>query len=119
MILDAIAEHGTTDVPMPAGQDANLSIEALNEMTQKAGFTINTAEMKPLEKSWQLPLGTDLIEVFSSATARMAILLRAQNPESMSRIRAQVAQNLQPYVANGAIRIPVRAFVVCATSAHA
>jgi ubiquinone/menaquinone biosynthesis C-methylase UbiE len=118
MILDAIAEHGTMDVPMPAGQDASLSIEELNEMARKAGFTIATPQMKATEKLWRLPSGTDLIEVFSSATARMAILLRAQSPESMSRICAQVAQNLRSYVANGAIQIPVRAFVVSAMSAH-
>src|ERR1700737_5617306 len=34
MILDAIAEHGSLDVPMPAGQDASLRIEGLNGMTQ-------------------------------------------------------------------------------------
>ena len=118
MILDAIVEHGSMDVPMPAGQDASLRIEELNRMTQEAGFTINTAEMSPTEKLWRLPFGTDLIDVFSSATARMAILLRAQSPKSMSRIRAQVAQNVARYVQNEAIQIPVRAFVVSAISAH-
>src|SRR6516165_1602541 len=114
MILDAIAEHGTMDVPMPAGQDASLSIEDLNQMTQKAGFTIKTTQLSPTEKLWRLPLGTDLIDVFSSATARMAILLRSQSPEAMSSIRAQVAQNLRRYIQNEAIAIPVRAFVVSA-----
>ncbi len=118
MILDAIAEHGTMDVSMPAGRDANLSIEGLNEMTRKAGFTIDTAETTPTEKPWRLPLGTDLVEVFQSATARMAILLRAQSAGSMSRIRAQVAQNVQRYVQYGVIEIPVRAFVVSSTSIH-
>jgi ubiquinone/menaquinone biosynthesis C-methylase UbiE len=116
MILDAIAEHGTMDVPMPAGQDASLSIEELNRMAREAGFTINPTETSATEKLWQLPLGTDLIDVFSSATARMTILLRAQSAESISRIRAQVAHNLRRYVENDAIRIPVRAFVVSAVS---
>jgi SAM-dependent methyltransferase len=118
MILDAIAEHGSMNVPMPAGQDANLTIEELNRMTREAGFTIDTADPGPTEKSWRLPLGADLIDVFSSATARMAILLRGQSPASMRRIRAQVAQNVRRYVQNEAIQIPVRAFVVSAVSTH-
>lgn len=116
-ILDAVAAHGTMDVAMPAGQDANLTIEALNAMVQEAGFTIDTAEMKPTDKIWRLPAAADLIDVFKSATARMATLLRGQPPQAMAEIRADVMQTVQRYVRGETLEIPVRAYVVSATRA--
>ena len=115
-VLDALAAHGAMDIPMTAGHDANLGIDDLNRMVQAAGFTLDTAEMRPVEKIWRLPAGADLIEVFEAATARMAILLRGQTPQAMSKIRAQVAQTLSRYARDGTLEIPVRAFVVSATS---
>jgi len=116
-ILDAVAEHGTMDVPMPAGQDANLGIDELNRMARDAGFTLDAAEPTPTERLWRLPGGTDLIEVFEAATARMATLLRGQDAQAMKAIRAEVAQAVRRYEHHGTIEIPVRAFIVAATAA--
>lgn len=115
-ILDAVVQHGTMAVAMPAGQDASLGIDDLNRMVREAGFAHDTAEMTPTEKIWRLPAGTDLIDVFASATARMATLLRGQTPQAMSQIRAQVSETVQRYMRDGTIEIPVRAYVVSATS---
>jgi SAM-dependent methyltransferase len=116
-ILDAVGEHGTLDVPMPAGQDANLTLEVLNAMVQAAGFAIDASGTTPTEKIWRLPAAADLIDVFESATARMATLLRGQTPQAMRNIRAQVAETVRLYARDGALEIPVRAFVVAATKA--
>lgn len=116
-ILDAIAAYGTMDVAMPAGQDASLDIDALNRMVVAAGFTLDIAEMKPTEKIWRLPREADLIDVFQTATARMATLLRGQTPQAMSRIRTQVAETVRRYLRDAAMEIPVRAFVVAGSVA--
>ena len=114
-VLDAIAAHGTTDVAMPAGQDANLTLEAMNQMVREAGFTLDANEMTPTEKIWRLPADADLIDVFQSATARMATLLRGQSPQAMLQIRAQVRETVRRYVRGDAMDIPVRAYAVAAT----
>lgn len=115
-ILDAVSRHGTLDVAMPAGQDASLDIDGLNRMAREAGFALDVADVTPTEKIWRLPAGADLIEVFISATARMATLLRGQPPQAMREIRAQVADTVGRYARDGALEIPVRAYVVSATS---
>jgi hypothetical protein len=101
---------------MPAGQDASLDIEGLNRMVREAGFVLDRAEMMPIEKIWSLPADADLIDVFTSATARMATLLRSQSPQAMSRIRTQLTETMRSYARNGMLEIPVRAYVVAAAS---
>ncbi len=114
-ILDAIAAHGTMNVAMPAGQDANLTLDAMNRTVREAGFTLDAEDTPPTEKVWRLPADADLIDVFQSATARMATLLRGQSPQAMTQIRAQVRETVRHYVRADAIEIPVRACVMAAT----
>jgi SAM-dependent methyltransferase len=114
-IRDAIAAHGTMNVAMPAGQDANLTLDVMNRMVREAGFMPDAAAPAPTEKIWRLPADADLIDVFQSATARMATLLRGQSPQAMTQIRAQVREAVRRYVRDEAMEIPVRAYVMAAT----
>jgi predicted RNA-binding Zn ribbon-like protein len=103
------------NVAMPAGQDANLTLDVMNRMVREAGFMPDAAAPAPTEKIWRLPADADLIDVFQSATARMATLLRGQSPQAMTQIRAQVREAVRRYVRDEAMEIPVRAYVMAAT----
>src|SRR5207302_1259965 len=100
IIFDAIARHGHSDVPMPAGNDAHATPQNFMRLVTEAGFDPQTARCDLVSQDWMLPLDADLLSIFQPGTVRMATLLRGQG-EALAEIRRQVAQATRGYLRDG------------------
>ena len=114
LIFAAIAAHGRTDVPMPAGNDAHATPENFSALVSAAGFKAQTAEL--IEKTWRLPRDADLVSVFETGTVRMATLLRGQG-DALAAIRRRVADALRAYRRGETVALPTRAWLIAAQEA--
>lgn len=112
LIFEAIAAHGRSDVPMPAGNDAHATPENFSSLVAAAGFGVQSIEL--IEKGWRLPGDADLVSVFETGTVRMATLLRGQG-DALAAIRRHVAENLRPYLRGETIALPTRAWLIAAS----
>jgi ubiquinone/menaquinone biosynthesis C-methylase UbiE len=117
IIFDAIAAHGRSDVPMPAGNDAHATPENFSRLLTAAGFDARTLCCELLEKTWHLPGDADLVSIFETGTVRMATLLRGQRADALAAIRRSVAKQLQSYLHAEAIALPTRAWLIAAKAA--
>jgi SAM-dependent methyltransferase len=110
LVAGAVKAHGTPHVPMPAGNDEAVQLDALLGAAREAGF--DAVEHERVERTWRLPLGTDLVAIYERGTVRMSSLLRGQTPEALEKIRAAVRGGLAAYERDGEFRVPIRAFLV-------
>jgi SAM-dependent methyltransferase len=113
LIFEAIAEHGHTDVPMPAGNDAHATPENFLRAVAAAGFDAPPLRCELIEKSWALPRDADLVSVFETGTVRMATLLRGQG-SALPAIRSAVTEATKAYRRGNIIALPTRAWVIAA-----
>src|SRR5205807_168294 len=72
IIFDAIARHGHSDVPMPAGNDAHATPQNFMRLVTEAGFDPQTARCDLVSQDWMLPRDADLLSIFQTGTVRMA-----------------------------------------------
>ena len=115
LIFDAIAAHGRTDVPMPAGNDAHATPENFSRLVAEAGVDARTLRCELIERDWELPREADLVSVFETGTVRMATLLRGQG-DALPAIRRHVAEGVRLYTRGEVIALPTRAWLVAATA---
>src|SRR4029077_9989023 len=113
LIFEAIAAHGRTDVPMPAGNDAHATPENFSRLVADAGFDARTLRCELIEKDWELPRETDLVAVFETGTVRMATLLRGQGG-ALPAIRRHVAVGVRPFLRGQIVALPTRAWLIAA-----
>ena len=113
LIVEAIAAHGRTEVPMPAGNDAHATPENFSRLVAEAGFDAASIRIEPVEKTWRLPPDADLVSIFETGTVRMATLLRGQGA-ALSAIRRHVAEALQAYRRGETVELPTRAWLIAA-----
>jgi SAM-dependent methyltransferase len=113
LIFEAIAAHGRTDVPMPAGNDAHATPENFSRLVAEVGFDARTLRCELIEKDWELPRETDLVSVFETGTVRMATLLRGQG-DALPAIRRHVAEGVRLYTRGEVIALPTRAWLIAA-----
>lgn len=90
IVLDAIRKHGRTEVDLPAGPPFfRFSEEAeCRSALLAAGFT--SPGFRQVEQTWQLGSPGALFEIMLGSTVRTGALLRAQTPEALRAIRAEV-----------------------------
>jgi ubiquinone/menaquinone biosynthesis C-methylase UbiE len=111
LMFEAIAKHGRSDVPMPAGNDAHATPENFSGLVAQAGFA--PARTERIEKDWELPADTDLVSAFETGTVRMATLLRGQG-DALPAIRRHVAEGARAYRRGDIIALPTRAWLIAA-----
>jgi SAM-dependent methyltransferase len=111
LVHDAVAAHGRLDVGMPAGSDAQHSLEYFAALVGQGGFGADITGTI-VDRTWTLPAGTDLVAVFEQATVRMALLLRGQTPHALRAIRRQVMETVQEFTKPNGVEIPTRAFLI-------
>ena len=109
MVLRAVEEFGTTNVPLPEGPpffrfsdhgEFRRSLEA-------AGFA--DVQFRDLPLEWRVPSGDALFEAMSRGGVRTAAVLRAQTPEVLAKIRDSVRRTVETYAKGGAFVIPMPA----------
>ncbi len=109
IILDAIANHGTMDVPLPDGppffrfSDTAESKRVLTE----AGF--HNVVVKVVDTQWEVPHADTLYETFLHGAVRTGALLQAQTPGSQAAIRRAARDGVMAFSAAGRILLPMAA----------
>jgi ubiquinone/menaquinone biosynthesis C-methylase UbiE len=108
IVLGAIQKHGDMNAPIPAGppffrfSDAEECRRALTE----AGFA--KPDVRSVPQTWRLDSPEALWEFMSGSTVRTGALLRAQSPQALAAIRAEV-------IASSKSELPMPAVLASAT----
>ena len=109
IILNAIAEHGNMDVPLPDGPPFFRFSESAEtkRVLIEAGF--REPEVKVIDTQWAMPHADTLFETFLHGAVRTGALLQAQSPESQSAIRQAARDGVLSYKQSGSIHLPMAA----------
>ena len=108
IVLGAIQKHGNMSAPIPSGppffrfSDEAESRRALLE----AGFA--APQFRKIPQTWRLQSPQDLWQFMLGGTVRTGALLRAQTPQALEAIRAEV-------IAASGKELPMPAVLACAT----
>jgi ubiquinone/menaquinone biosynthesis C-methylase UbiE len=114
IVLRAIEKHGKTDVDLPVGppffrfSDAQECRRAL----QAAGFA--NGEVMVVRQTWRLPSPEALFQLMYDSTVRTGGLLRAQTPQALQAIRAEITQAASKYQAREGVELPMPAVLASA-----
>lgn len=109
IVLDAIAEHGNMDVPLPDGPPFFRFSEAAEtkRVLIEAGFC--EPEVKVIDTQWAMPHEDTLFETFLHGAVRTGALLQAQSPEAQAAIRQAARDGVLAYEQSGGIHLPMAA----------
>jgi SAM-dependent methyltransferase len=116
IIMRAVEKHGSMDAKLPAGppffrfSDRTQCSEAI------AGAGFGGVTITHVPQVWRFPSADAFFDGISASTVRTAALLRAQTPQALAKIRAEVIRQASRYAgADGGIALPMPA-VVASTS---
>jgi ubiquinone/menaquinone biosynthesis C-methylase UbiE len=113
IILEAVKSHGCLDAapegpPMFRFSDPEECKRAL----ATAGLTDVT--VRTLNLVWDVPAPDGLIEAYQAGGVRLAMVLDAQTPEALQRIKETVRKASMPYEREGRQHVPIAAVLVSA-----
>jgi ubiquinone/menaquinone biosynthesis C-methylase UbiE len=108
IVLDAIQKHGNMHAPIPSGPPFfRFSEEAeCKRVLVEAGFA--APQFRKIPQTWRLESPQDLWEFMLGGTVRTGALLRAQTPQALAAIRAEV-------IAASSKELPMPAVLASAT----
>lgn len=114
IILDAIAEHGSMDVPLPDGPPFfRFSAAAESErVLVDAGFHNPVIEV--IETMWEMSHPDTLFDTFLHGAVRTGALLQAQTPQAQAAIRQATRDGVMAFDEAGKIRLPMAAVLASA-----
>jgi SAM-dependent methyltransferase len=114
LILDAVKARGTTDVPLPEGPgffEYSDPQEGRRVLTG-CGFVDPAITILPL--MWSVESTEALLRSFLEGGVRTRGLLRAQSPEQLDAIRAEVAERARVFQRGDALELPTPAVLASA-----
>ncbi len=115
IVMRAVEKHGSTDANLPPGPPffRFSNVAECGNAIAAAGFSeVNIIENP---QTWRFPSAAAFFDGISASTVRTAALLRAQTPQNLARIRAEVEREADRYArADGKIELPMPALVACA-----
>jgi ubiquinone/menaquinone biosynthesis C-methylase UbiE len=112
IVLGAIEAHGRIDVPLPPGppffrySDAAVARQALHD----AGLVDAAVAIVP--QIWRFARPAELFQAMLTGTVRTAALLRAQAPQALARIRAQIEAEAAAFAGVDGIAIPMPSVLI-------
>lgn len=115
IMLDAVKQHGDTNVPLPPGPPFfhfSDPVECRRALLE-AGFA--APEVATLPLAWRLESADELFEILLRSTVRNGAMLRAQTPEALAAIRAAVREGALACEREGKYEIPMSAVLASAT----
>jgi SAM-dependent methyltransferase len=114
IVMRAVEKHGATNVGLPPGPPFfRFSDPAqCSQAISAAGFkSVTVAE---IPQTWHFASAAAFFEGISASTVRTGALLRAQSPENLAKIRAEVERDANRYAkADGGIALPMPALIAC------
>ena len=112
IVMRAVEKHGSTDAKLPPGPPFfrfSDVAECANAIAAAGFRDVNIDENPQL---WRFPSAGAFFDGISASTVRTAALLRAQTPENLARVRAEVEREAGRYArADGRIELPMPALV--------
>jgi ubiquinone/menaquinone biosynthesis C-methylase UbiE len=114
MVLRAVENYGTLDVPLPQGPHffRFSDPEECHRSLRTAGFISPAVETMPL--IWRLQSADALFENMFEGTVRTAGLLRAQSADAIHAIRKALRQAAMPYQKGDGVELPMPALLASA-----
>jgi len=112
MVYDAIREHGSLDVGLPAGPNffSCGAVDYAVEMLGRARFTNISASEIPLV--WRVSSPDIILDAISSGSVRTAAVLKRQSPEDLEAVRASLRERISSYEQDGSYAVPATACVI-------
>ncbi len=95
--MNAIAEHGSFKVDLPAGTPLYRFADPDECQAVLGAIGFEAVTCTDLLFAWRLPRPDALMDTFRQATARMSGLLNAQDPAALPAISAAMAEACAPY----------------------
>jgi len=115
LALRAIEEVGNPNVPLPEGPPFFRFSDRVQCTAAIAAAGFGTVTISQVPQVWRFPSPAAFFDGISASTVRTAALLRAQSPQNLGRIRAQVEREANNYAnADGGIGIPMPALITFA-----
>ena len=114
IILQALADHGNWQVPLPTAPNT-FHLSDARECTQsllEIGLCDPLVTRLPL--LWELPSPDALFHAMSEGTVRTGGMLQAQTRESLSAIHQSVVSALRQYEKDGQVVVPMPAVLASA-----
>jgi SAM-dependent methyltransferase len=112
IVMRAVEKHGSTDAKLPPGPPffGFSDVAECANAIAAAGFRDVNIEENP--QVWRFPSAGAFFDGISASTVRTAALLRAQTPENLARVRAEVEREAGSYARpDGRIELPMPALV--------
>jgi SAM-dependent methyltransferase len=95
IVLGAIRKFGDMDVPIPAGPPFFRFSDPEESRRTLAAAGFSDAGVTHVPQVWRLPSSDALFEVMYNGSVRNAALLRAQKPEVLEAIRADMRREVE------------------------
>ena len=115
MIMRAVEQHGISNVGLPPGPPFFRFSDRVQCTAAIAAAGFGTVTISQVPQVWRFPSPAAFFDGISASTVRTAALLRAQSPQNLGRIRAQVEREANNYAnADGGIGIPMPALIAFA-----
>jgi SAM-dependent methyltransferase len=115
IVMRAVEKHGATNIGLPPGppffrfSDPGQCSQAI----AAAGF--NSVTIAEVPQTWDFASAAAFFDGISASTVRTGALLRAQSPENLAKINAEVEREANRYAkGDGRIALPMPALVACA-----
>ena len=115
MVLRAIEAHGTANVGLPEGPPFfRFSNQAeFRRSLETAGFT--GVGFRELPLTWTLRSADAAFDAMSRGGVRTAAVLRAQTPEALAKVRADIRKSVESFSKGAEFVIPMPAILASAT----
>jgi SAM-dependent methyltransferase len=116
IVLRAIQQHGDPNVPLPQGPPFFRFSDpaACHTVLGAAGFGDSTVERLPLV--WHVGTPAAVFNAMHQGTARTGGLLRRQSPAALAAIRAAVLDDLDAFMHEGELQLPMPAVLASGTA---
>jgi SAM-dependent methyltransferase len=114
IVLRAIQRHGRLDVPLPPGPPFFRFSDPDECRRVLTGLGFSAPEVVLVPQVWRHGSIDALFEVMRDGTVRTAGLLRAQTPEVLEAIRAEVRDAVRPYQRARGVELPMPAVLASA-----
>lgn len=107
IMLQAVNEHGNTDVGLPAGPPLFRFANPQESRALFAGAGLIDVTMVKLQHVLELSGPDQLFDFFMTGAVRISVLLAKQTPDAFAHIRQAVREACAPYERGGTFRIPM------------
>jgi SAM-dependent methyltransferase len=114
IVLRAIQRHGRLDVPLPPGPPFFRFSDPDECRRVLTGLGFRAPEVVLVPQVWRHGSIDALFDVMRDGTVRTAGLLRAQTPEALEAIRAEIRDAVRPYQRAGGVQLPMPAVLAAA-----